>query len=105
MRGYALLLGITLTIGYGYAGQVALTSVQAANRHASVAAPAAGPPGALCSAGRLARTTVEATGREGAHAVVPALRAHRVDSCPAPGQPRSRTIPSEKARPSIGLEM
>jgi len=25
MRGYALLLGITLTIGYGYAGQVALS--------------------------------------------------------------------------------
>src|SRR2546426_8665973 len=47
MRGYALLLGITLTIGYGYAGQVALTSVQAANRHASLAGRADWPPDAL----------------------------------------------------------
>src|SRR2546422_2292431 len=80
MRGYALLLGITLTIGYGYAGQVALTSVQAANRHASLAGRADWPPDALYYGGTLAPITVEATGTEGAHTVVTVPLAHKVRS-------------------------
>ena len=105
MRGYALLLGITLTIGYGYAGQVALTSVEAANRHASLAGRADWAPDVLYYGGMLAPITVEATGTPGAHTVVTVPLAHRGQRCIASGQPRYRTISSEKLRTSIGLAM
>src|SRR5439155_14696778 len=65
MRGYALLLGITLTIGYAYAGQVALTSVETANRHASLAERADKAPGPLYFGGTLAPVMVEATATTG----------------------------------------
>jgi len=105
MRGYALLLGITLTVGYGYAGQVALTSVEAANRHASLTGRADRAPDALYFGGTLAPITVEATGTKGAHTVVTVPLARRVERCTASAQPRYRTISSEKVRTSIGLEM
>src|SRR2546426_12542959 len=96
MRGYALLLGITLTIGYGYAGQVALTSVQAANRHASLAGRADWAPDALYYGGTLAPITVEATRGGGAHTGVPGPLAHKVERCTALGQPRDRQSSSQK---------
>src|SRR2546427_7985018 len=102
MRGYALLLGITLTIGYGYAGQVALTSVQAANRHASLAGPADRPPDALYYRGTLAPITVEATGTKGAHTLVTGPPEHNVERCTASRPPKYRPISSEKVRTSIG---
>jgi len=105
MRGYALLLGITLTIGYAYAGQVALTSVETANRHASLAERADRAPGPLYFGGTLAPITVEATATTGAHTVVTVPLAHSGERCAASGQPRYRAISSEKLRTSIGLEM
>jgi len=105
MRGYALLLGITLTVAYGYAGQVALTSVEAANRHASLTGRADRALDALYFGGTLAPITVEATGTKGAHTVVTVPLARRVERCAASAQPRYRTISSEKVRTSIGLEM
>ena len=105
MRGYALLLGITLTIGYAYAGQVALTSVDTANRHASLVERADRAPDPLYFGGTLAPITVEATARTGAHTVVTVPLAHSGERCAAWGQPRYRTISSEKLRTSIGLEM
>ena len=105
MRGYALLLGITLTIGYAYAGQVALTSVETANRHASLAERADKAPGPLYFGGTLAPVMVEATATTGAPTVVTVPLAHSGERCAASGQPRYRTISSEKLRTSIGLEM
>ena len=108
MRVYALLLGITLTIGYGYAGQVALMSVETANRHASLVERADRAPDPLYFGGTLAPITVEATAAtatSGAHTVVTVPLAHSGERCAASGQPRYRAISSEKLRTSIGLEM
>src|SRR3989442_9937407 len=105
MRGYALLLEIPLTIGYGYAGQVALTSVQAANRHASLAGRADWPPDALYYGGPLAPITVETTGTKGAHTVVTVPLAHKVWRCTASRQPKDRTVSSQKGRTPIRVEV
>jgi len=105
MRGYALLLGITLTVGYAYAGQVALTSVETANRHASLAGGADRAPDPLYYGGTLAPITVEAPATTGAHTVVTVPLAHGGERCATSGQPRYRAISSEKLRTSIGLEM
>src|SRR2546428_442613 len=67
MRGYALLLGITLTIGYAYAGQVALTSVETANRHASLAGGADRAPDPLYYRGTPAPLTVDTPAATGRH--------------------------------------
>src|SRR2546422_9500453 len=93
------------TLFRSYAGQVGWTSVQAANRPASRGGRADWPPDALYYGGTLAPITVEATGTEGAHTVVTVPLAHKVERCTASGQPRYRTISSEKVRTSIGLEM
>lgn len=61
MRVYALLLGVALTTGYGYAAQIALSSVGASRYTpaASPAASAAGHPGSVWYGGVLDPVTVE----------------------------------------------
>ena len=88
MRVYALLLGIALTTGYGYATGAALSSV----RGRPVAAVQ--PTDVLYYGGTLDPITVEAKGD-----VTVTAR------CQPPAQPRYRAISSEKVRTSIGLVM
>lgn len=65
MRVYALLLGITLTAGYGYTADVAVSSLGAGSR--ALVTPAAAPapdtgPGAVWYGGVLDPVTVEIDG-------------------------------------------
>jgi hypothetical protein len=92
MRVYALLLGIVLTAAYGYAGQGALASVGAANRHASLVDPTDAPPGRLYYAGTLQPITVVAAARAGAPTVVTVPAADAGARCAASAQKLRRSI-------------
>jgi hypothetical protein len=61
VRVCALVLGVTLTAVYAYAGHVALASVPAARRHAALVDRADASPGRLYYGGTLEPITVVAT--------------------------------------------
>lgn len=72
MRAYAMLLGLALTVGYGYTAQLAVTSVGA---RPAEAAPArgtgeGGAPGRLWYGGMLDPVTVEAKGESPAKTAI-----------------------------------
>ncbi|HEU5262794.1 MAG TPA: hypothetical protein VFU41_15345 [Gemmatimonadales bacterium] len=72
MRAYPMLLGLALTVGYGYAAQLAVTSVGA---RPAEAAPARGiaersAPGRLWYGGVLDPVTVEARGESPAKTAI-----------------------------------
>jgi hypothetical protein len=98
MRVYALLLGITLTAGYGYTADVAVSSLSAGRQAlaatAAAAAPAAGHtwdnvPGAVWYGGVLDPVTVETDGRVSAKQRALSRRALR---CPDAARSSFRTI-------------
>ncbi|HLB82804.1 MAG TPA: hypothetical protein VJJ54_06920 [Gemmatimonadales bacterium] len=64
MRVYALLLGIALTSGYGYAAQLAVSSLDTGRqtrRDAATPVPASGAPDAVWYGGVLDPVTVESS--------------------------------------------
>ncbi len=92
MRVYALLLGITLTAGYGYTADVAVSSLSAGRQ--ALAPPAAGRtledvPGAVWYGGVLDPVTVEIDGRVSAKQRALSRRALR---CPDAARSSFRTI-------------
>ncbi len=98
MRVYALLLGITLTAGYGYTANVAVSSLnggrQALAAPAAPAAPAAGRtvedvPGAVWYGGVLDPVTVEINGSVSAKQRALSRRTLR---CPDAARSSFRTI-------------
>ena len=113
MRGYALLLGSLLTVGYGYAAQVAVASAGFARRGAAAFtadAPAAGSGywlDRVWYGGVLDPVTVEAPADPGARVTV--TRAPRLGRetprCLPAVQPRYRVTSAGNVRTSMGLGM
>lgn len=115
MRAYALLLGIALTVGYGYAAQVAVASAGFARRgDSALTAPPRAPddgggywPDRVWYGGTLDPITVEASRDAPTSATVtriPHLGRESVRCIPV-AQPRYRITSSGKVRTSMGLVM